>query len=184
MGNWIASLMEMLVGKKEKRILMLGLDAAGKTTILYHFKLGEVVHTIPTIGFNVEEVQFKNINFTVFDVGGQAKLRPLWKHYYAGVDALIYVVDSSDEERLAMACEELHGIMGDGDFPHSASLLVYANKQDMPHALDVKELAEQLRLKKLRGHDWFIQPSCATRGEGVVEGMEWLSTNLSNKKSK
>ncbi len=82
------------------RILMVGLDgmlplsraagalltqcapAAGKTTILYKLKLGEVVTTIPTIGFNVETVQYKKIEFTVWDVGGQDKIRPLWRHYF------------------------------------------------------------------------------------------------------
>ena len=70
----------MLGAKEERRILMVGLDAAGKTTILYKLKLGEVVTTIPTIGFNVETVEYKNISFTVWDVGGQDKIRTLWRH--------------------------------------------------------------------------------------------------------
>merc|ERR1719382_835229 len=85
----------------QKRVLMLGLDAAGKTTIVYKMQLGEVVHTIPTIGFNVETIQYKKVNFTLWDVGGQTKIRPLWRHYYLNTDALIWVVDSSDTERLA-----------------------------------------------------------------------------------
>jgi ADP-ribosylation factor protein 1 len=82
MGNVFASLFSGLFGKKEMRILMVGLDAAGKTTILYKLKLGEIVTTIPTIGFNVETVEYKNISFTVWDVGGQDKIRPLWRHYF------------------------------------------------------------------------------------------------------
>ena len=73
---------DSLFGKQEAGVLMIGLDAAGKTTILYKLKLGEVVTTIPTIGFNVETLEYKNLKFTVFDVGGQDKIRPLWKHYY------------------------------------------------------------------------------------------------------
>ena len=73
-----------------------GLDAAGKTTILYKLKLGEVVTTIPTIGFNVETVHYKNITFTVWDVGGQDKIRPLWRHYYEDAQGLIFVVDSTN----------------------------------------------------------------------------------------
>ena len=76
------SVLKGLFGKKEMRILMVGLDAAGKTTILYKLKLGEIVTTIPTIGFNVETVEYKNISFTVWDVGGQDKIRPLWRHYF------------------------------------------------------------------------------------------------------
>ncbi|XP_044533812.1 ADP-ribosylation factor 3 isoform X2 [Gracilinanus agilis] len=82
MGNIFGNLLKSLIGKKEMRILMVGLDAAGKTTILYKLKLGEIVTTIPTIGFNVETVEYKNISFTVWDVGGQDKIRPLWRHYF------------------------------------------------------------------------------------------------------
>ena len=100
MGNLFARMFDMLSGKQEKRILMVGLDAAGKTTILYKLKLGEVVTTIPTIGFNVETVEYKNISFTVWDVGGQDKIRPLWRHYYQNTNGLIFVVDSNDKERI------------------------------------------------------------------------------------
>ena len=76
MGNSFAKVFSKIFGgKKEMRILMVGLDAAGKTTILYKLKLGEVVTTIPTIGFNVETVEYKNISFTVWDVGGQDKVQ-------------------------------------------------------------------------------------------------------------
>lgn len=85
----------------------MGLDAAGKTTILYKLKLGEIVTTIPTIGFNVETVEYKNISFTVWDVGGQDKIRPLWRHYYQNTQGLIFVVDSSDTKRIAEAENEL-----------------------------------------------------------------------------
>jgi len=75
-------MMKKLLGKKEVRILMVGLDAAGKTTILYKLMLGELVTAIPTVGFNVETVEYKNIKFTMWDVGGQDVIRPLWVHYY------------------------------------------------------------------------------------------------------
>ena len=88
MGLAFSRIWERMFGKQEMRILMVGLDAAGKTTILYKLKLGEVVTTIPTIGFNVETVEYKNISFTVWDVGGQDKIRPLWRHYYQVRSAL------------------------------------------------------------------------------------------------
>lgn len=84
MGIPLSSLFDSWFSKKEMRILMVGLDAAGKTTILYKLKLGEVVSSVPTIGFNVEKVQYKNISFTVWDIGGQDKLRLLWRHYFQG----------------------------------------------------------------------------------------------------
>ena len=107
MGLTISSVFTRLFGKKQMRILMVGLDAAGKTTILYKLKLGEIVTTIPTIGFNVETVEYKNISFTVWDVGGQDKIRPLWRHYFQNTQGLIFVVDSNDRERVGEARDEL-----------------------------------------------------------------------------
>merc|ERR1711953_1625931 len=97
--------------EQEKRILMLGLDAAGKTTIVYNLQLGEVVHTIPTIGFNVEKISYKNVDMTLWDVGGQTKIRPLWRHYYVNTDALIWVVDSTDKERLQESKESFREVI-------------------------------------------------------------------------
>lgn len=96
MGN---SLFKRLFGKKEVRILIIGLDAAGKTTTLYTLKLGEVVTTIPTIGLNVETLQFKNLAMTAWDVGGRDKIRPLYRHYYQNTQGLVFVLDSNDRER-------------------------------------------------------------------------------------
>ncbi|TGZ57021.1 ADP-ribosylation factor 2 [Temnothorax longispinosus] len=111
MGLTISSLLTRLFGKKQMRILMVGLDAAGKTTILYKLKLGEIVTTIPTIGFNVETVEYRNICFTVWDVGGQDKIRPLWRHYFQNTQGLIYVVDSNDRERIGEAERELANML-------------------------------------------------------------------------
>uniref|UniRef100_A0A5F7ZN68 ARF GTPase 3 n=1 Tax=Macaca mulatta TaxID=9544 RepID=A0A5F7ZN68_MACMU len=128
MGNIFGNLLKSLIGKKEMRILMVGLDAAGKTTILYKLKLGEIVTTIPTIGFNVETVEYKNISFTVWDVGGQDKIRPLWRHYFQNTQGLIFVVDSNDRERVNEAREELMRMLAEDEL-RDAVLLVFANKQ-------------------------------------------------------
>ena len=124
MGNWLGRFLKM---KKDMRILMVGLDAAGKTTILYKLKLGEVVTTIPTIGFNVETVEYKNISFTVWDVGGQDKIRNLWRHYYQNTQGLIFVVDSNDKARIEDAKSELHKMLQEEELKE-ADLLVFANK--------------------------------------------------------
>ncbi|XP_062448005.1 ADP-ribosylation factor 5 isoform X1 [Rhea pennata] len=107
MGLTVSAVLSRIFGKKQMRILMVGLDAAGKTTILYKLKLGEIVTTIPTIGFNVETVEYKNICFTVWDVGGQDKIRPLWRHYFQNTQGLIFVVDSNDRERVQESADEL-----------------------------------------------------------------------------
>ncbi|XP_076467698.1 ADP-ribosylation factor 1-like [Babylonia areolata] len=176
MGNF-ASLFKGLFSKKEMRILMVGLDAAGKTTILYKLKLGEIVTTIPTIGFNVETVEYKNISFTVWDVGGQDKIRPLWRHYFQNTQGLIFVVDSNDKERISEAKEELNRMLNEDEL-RDAVLLVFANKQDLPNATNAADLTDKLGLHNLRNRKWYIQATCATSGDGLYEGLDWLSNEL------
>jgi len=160
---------------------MVGLDAAGKTTLLYKLKLGEVVSTVPTVGFHVEIVEYKNISFIVWDVGGQDQIRPLWRHHYQGMQGLIFVVDSTDHDRVEDAKEELNKILKEDEM-RDAHLLVFANKQDLPNAMPAAELTEKLRLPTMHNRQWFIQSACATTGDGLYEGLGWLSRRLSSKK--
>lgn len=156
---------------------MVGLDAAGKTTILYKLKLGEIVTTIPTIGFNVETVEYKNISFTVWDVGGQDKIRPLWRHYFQNTQGLIFVVDSNDRERIAEAEEELSKMLQEDELK-DAVLLVFANKQDLPNAMGASEVTDKLHLHNRREKTWYIQATTAVDGGGLYEGLDWLCSEL------
>lgn len=153
MGLSLSKVFKGLFGKKDVRILMVGLDAAGKTTILYKLKLGEIVTTIPTIGFNVETVEYKNISFTVWDVGGQDKIRPLWRHYYQNTQGVIFVVDSNDRDRVGEARDELHRMLNEDEL-REAMLLVFANKQDLPNAMNAAEITDKLGLHSLRQRNW------------------------------
>ncbi|VDD78953.1 unnamed protein product [Mesocestoides corti] len=201
MGLSITKLWGMLFNtQKEARILMVGLDAAGKTTILYRLKLGETAVTIPTIGFNVETVSYKNVTFTVWDVGGQEVIRPLWRYYFNGTNGIIFVVDSLDRDRLGEARRELDRLLAD-DLLRDAHLLVFANKQvglvlvyvvdifhhvrlgflawsvkeDLPCAMTANEVAEGLGLQKIAARrKWFVQATCAVNGSGILEGLDWL----------
>ena len=119
-------------------------------------KLGEIVTTIPTIGFNVETVEYKNISFTVWDVGGQDKIRPLWRHYFQNTEGLIFVVDSNDRERIAEARDELNRMLAEDEL-REAVLLVFANKQDLPHAMNPAEITDKLGLHNMRNRNWYIQ---------------------------
>ncbi|MEQ2167927.1 ADP-ribosylation factor, partial [Goodea atripinnis] len=99
--------------------------------------------------FNVETVEYKNICFTVWDVGGQDKIRPLWRHYFQNTQGLIFVVDSNDRERVAESAEELSKMIQEDELK-DAVLLVFANKQDLPNAMGVSELTDKLGLHSLR----------------------------------
>ncbi|CAO2645668.1 ADP-ribosylation factor 2 [Lemmus lemmus] len=167
MGNVFEKLFKSLFGKKEMRILMVGLDAAGKTTILYKLK--------------VETVEYKNISFTVWDVGGQDKIRPLWRHYFQNTQGLIFVVDSNDRERVNEAREELTRMLAEDEL-RDAVLLVFVNKQDLPNAMNAAEITDKLGLHSLRQRNWYIQATCATSGDGLYEGLDWLSNQLKNQK--
>ena len=186
MGNFLGNVFKAIFGQRELRLLMLGLDAAGKTTILYKLKLGEVVTTIPTIGFNVETVEYKNIWFTCWDVGGRG-IRPLWRHYYPNTKGLIFVIDSNDKDRINddngadnSAKEELDRLLAEDELKN-VTLLVFANKQDLPNAMSVKDVQDKLGLNKLKNIEWHIQGCCATTGDGLYEGLDWLSNKLNNK---
>ncbi|KAL9043698.1 MAG: hypothetical protein Q9206_007433, partial [Seirophora lacunosa] len=130
--------------------------------ILYKLKLNQDVTTIPTVGFNVETVTYKNVKFNVVGTGTQG---------------LIFVIDSNDRARIDEARQELHRIILDREMKE-ALLLVFANKQDIPGAMTPNEVQERLKLAQLKDKIWYVVPSCATTGEGLFEGLGWLSNNV------
>ena len=177
MGNIASALNSFFSSKRDMKLLMVGLDASGKTTVLYKLKLGDLITSIPTIGFNVETVEYKNLKFTMWDVGGQDKLRRLWRHYFDNNDAIIFVVDSNDRDRVSIAKDELQKLTSE-DALRDATLLVFANKQDLPNAMSPAELTDKLGLHSLKGREWYMQGSCAASGEGLYEGLDWLASAL------
>ncbi|RXG51706.1 E3 ubiquitin-protein ligase TRIM23, partial [Armadillidium vulgare] len=156
----------------EMRVVTLGLDGAGKTSILFKLKNDEFVSTIPTIGFNVETIEYKNFKFTVWDVGGQPKLRPLWRHYYFNTQAVIFVIDATNVDRLLEAQSELNKLMTEKELK-DASLLIFANKSGDPNALATSTLTETLGLQKLcLGRSWHLHPCDAQSGLGLQQGLD------------
>jgi small GTP-binding protein len=166
---------------KQVRILMVGLDAAGKTTIMYKMKINDTVKTIPTVGFNVETMEYKGLSMTMWDIGGQDSIRKLWKHYYEGTDCLIYVVDSADRERIDLASEELHNILNQPEL-EKACVLVYANKQDLPDAMTPNEVTDKFEMSSIKGRKWIVQGSQGTSGLGLMEGLDWIANILTKSK--
>eukprot|EP01013_Petalomonas_cantuscygni_P011521 TRINITY_DN2499_c0_g1_i1.p1 TRINITY_DN2499_c0_g1~~TRINITY_DN2499_c0_g1_i1.p1 ORF type:complete len:221 (+),score=30.87 TRINITY_DN2499_c0_g1_i1:202-864(+) len=174
MGSFFSRIFAMF-GNREVRVLILGLDNAGKTTILYKLQVGEVVSTMPTIGFNVETIRYNNVKFQVWDLGGQTSIRPYWRCYYSNTDAIIYVVDSADRERIGIAREELIAMLEEQELANTI-LLVLANKQDMPNAMGPLEITERLGLTHLRNRVWHIAGTNAITGDGLCEGMLCVSS--------
>lgn len=134
-------------------IVMLGLDSAGKTTALYRLKFDQYLNTVPTIGFNCEKVRgttgkAKGVQFLIWDVGGQEKLRPLWRSYTRCTDGIVFVLDSVDVERMEEAKIELMRTAKAPD-NQGVPVLILANKQDLPGARDSKELEKLLGLHEL-----------------------------------
>ncbi|CBY17999.1 unnamed protein product [Oikopleura dioica] len=162
MGLSVSSLFNRLFAKKQMRILMVGLDAAGKTTILYKLKLGEIVTTIPTIGFNVETVEYKNISFTVWGCRwtGQdpTSLETLLPEH-SGTYLRRRLLRSRANPRITRRAPQ------------------NAERRRAPRR-DRFGLCEQAGLNTLR-RKWYVQAACATQGTGLYEGLDWLSSELS-----
>lgn len=173
MGVLFSRLFSSLFGRGDIRILILGLDNAGKTTLLYKLQLNQIIETVPTIGFNVETVTYNNLQLQVWDLGGQGTIRPYWRCYYPNTNAVIYVVDSTDVDRMSIAKQEMITMLQESDLK-GIPLLVFANKQDMPGALSEAQVSEMLGLSVIKNRQWRIVKASAKLGEGVAEGLDWL----------
>ncbi|KAJ9455385.1 ADP-ribosylation factor 1 [Diplonema papillatum] len=180
----VSGLVDRLSGfwkHKEVRILMLGLDSAGKSTISRNLSRSAPFERSPTIGFDVHALTYKNIKINIWDVGGQDKVRALWYHYYAGAHAVIFVVDSNDRQRIRDARDELHKVMAAPEL-QDAVFLVFANKQDLPRAMPVDKMTEKLQLHHASGRQkWHIQGASAMKGQGLDLGFDWVISNLTQK---
>lgn len=157
--------------ESNKKVLFLGLDNAGKSTLLFQLKDKTFRDTVPTVGLNVEQITYRGISMTMWDVSGQATR--LWKHYFDKINAIIFVVDASDRDRIQRAQEELHRVISDDELA-GAPVLVYANKQDVAGAMSEEEMYEQLKLHEVvetRLKDICFQRCSAKNGDGVWEGM-------------
>ncbi|XP_072791386.1 ADP-ribosylation factor-like protein 3 isoform X1 [Taeniopygia guttata] len=193
--------------EQELRIVLLGLDNAGKTTLLKRLASEEVSTITPTQGFNIKSVQSHGLKLNVWDIGGQRSIRPYWKKYLGSTDLLIYVIDSADQKRFEETGQELAELTEDESLT-GVPLLVFANKQDLVTAAPAAEIAEGLSLHTYRDREWQIQACSALSGEGVQvemgagglcgdgrgpkglsshppslqDGMNWISSQIMNRK--
>ncbi|KAG5351998.1 ADP-ribosylation factor-like protein 2 [Termitomyces sp. T112] len=159
--------------EREMRILFLGLDNAGKTTILKKLNGEDIKSISPTLGFNIKTFTHGKYTLNIWDVGGQRTLRPYWRNYFEQTDALVWVVDSSDRMRMADCKNELHSLLTE-DRLAGASLLVFANKQDLQGSLSAAEIQQTLGLGSITTHHWKIWPCSAVTGANLVEALDWV----------
>lgn len=164
--------------KRDARVVMLGLDLAGKSTLLYKLKSGQAVETCPTVGFNVESLQTPcGVSFTLWDIGGQGSLRASWPDYLEDTNTLIFVLDSTDTVRLPEAAAALEDALS---HPSMAGIpvLLLANKQEVPGALAPAELREKLCWGQLARRRWVLQGCSAHTGQGLQEVLAVLGLLL------
>ncbi|KAI0480251.1 ARF/SAR superfamily [Xylariaceae sp. FL0804] len=158
---------------KELRILMLGLDNAGKTTVVKKL-MNEDVNTVsPTLGFIIKTIDYEGYKLNIWDVGGQKTLRSYWRNYFEKTDALIWVVDATDRPRIDDCREELHGLLQEERLA-GAGLLVLANKTDVPGCMDEDEILGGLRLGAIRTHRWHVLRCSAMTGANLAGGLAWV----------
>ncbi|XP_041706078.1 ADP-ribosylation factor-like protein 3 isoform X2 [Coregonus clupeaformis] len=163
---------------QEVRLLLLGLDNAGKTTLLKQLASEDVSHITPTQGFNIKSMQSQGFKLNVWDIGGQRKIRPYWRNYFENTDVLIYVIDSSDRKRFEETGQQELAELMEEEKLSMVPLLIFANKQDLMTAAPASELAEGLNLHTIRDRVWQIQACSAITAEGVQDGMTWVCKNI------
>ncbi|XP_050037134.1 ADP-ribosylation factor-like protein 2 [Dermacentor andersoni] len=167
--------------EKEIRVLILGLDNAGKTTLLKRLNGEDTSEVSPTLGFNIKTLEHRGFRLNMWDVGGQKSLRGYWRNYFESTDAIIWVVDSADRRRLGDCHRELRTLTCEEKLLGS-SLLVLANKQDLPGAVPPDQIAEMLELSAINSLHWKMLGCSAFTGmDGLLDGIEWMLDDLSRR---
>ena len=173
MGFIFSKLLSLFVSKRKVRILMLGFEAAGKASILYQMKIGKLIESIKTIDYNYKIIDYKGLNITFLDYYDHFRV----KLFYEISDGIIFVVDSNEKETFEIARDILLECLNDERLK-DAAFLIFANKQDLNEAISPIELTKILEIEKIKNRKWFVQGSSAVSGQGIKEGLDWLTDTL------
>ncbi|XP_060888927.1 ADP-ribosylation factor-like protein 11 isoform X1 [Labrus bergylta] len=163
------------------QVILMGLDSAGKSTLLARLLTGQEMETSPTIGFNVGTLDLdKKTSLTVWDVGGQKSMRPNWRYFLDDCKALVFVVDSTDRVRMHEAQKVLKKVLCDEKL-RGIPLMVLANKKDLPDSMTIREISNQLDLDSHNERLWEVQACSALKGLGLQQA--FISVHKMIKKS-
>ena len=166
--------------EKEMRVLFLGLDNAGKSSVIKSF-LGETINELsPTLGFEIKTIELNGYHVNCWDVGGQSTIRAYWRNYFETTDGVVWVVDSADRNRIFDCKKELDSILQQERLA-GASLLIFANKQDIQGALTVQEISQILELNSIDKRHWSIVPCSAQLRKGIEEGFTWIVNDIGSR---
>lgn len=188
MYSLVSGLVKYMLKKDEYCILIIGLDNAGKTTILEQVKTDYLKTSgfpldkiVPTVGLNVGKIRTQNLDLTLWDMGGQDALRTMWTDYFLCCHGLVYVVDSCDEERLLDSRDVFLKVISHVE-TKDMPILVFANKQDSPQALPVAKIKPIFKecADAVEQRDCVVLGSAALQGDGLEEGIEWLAMRMKN----
>lgn len=173
-------LRKMKLKEKQIRLLILGLDNSGKTTVVKSILDEDVNKISPTLGFTINTLKYKDYTVNMWDIGGQTTIRSYWRNYFEQTDGVIWVVDSSDKLRLKDCKEELHNLLKQ-DKLSGSTLLVLCNKQDIDGALSINEIMEVLDLESITTRHWMILGCSALKSEGVEKGIDWIISDINSR---
>lgn len=183
MFSLLYGIYQQFTQKPEFYVLIIGLDNAGKTTLLEKIKALFVdtyesappENIAPTVGLNIGRMELGGAKIIFWDLGGQSGLRTIWERYYSETNAIIYVVDAADHERISEARDSFEAVMQNEQLS-GLPVLVCANKQDLPGLQDIGSIFDPTATAGL--HPFRVQSICALNGDGVKDGVEWIVSNL------
>ncbi|XP_003927171.2 LOW QUALITY PROTEIN: ADP-ribosylation factor-like protein 8B [Saimiri boliviensis] len=177
--DWFRS----LFWKEEMELTLVGLQYSGKTTFVNVIASGQFSEDmIPTVGFNMRKVTKGNVTIKIWDIGGQPRFRSMWERYCRGVNAIVYMIDAADREKIEASRNELHNLL-DKPQLQGIPVLVLGNKRDLPNALDEKQLIEKMNLSAIQDREICCYSISCKEKDNIDITLQWLIQHSKSRRS-